>query len=109
MNWILFEEITQFMNEHLADISLAALTQEFHFQEDYFNRLLKSHAGLTYTEYLQQCRLKRAEELLLSTSYSIDYIMELIGYHNKGYFYKIFLEKYKMTPAQYRAKNKGGA
>lgn len=109
MNWILFEEITQFMNEHLADISLAALTKEFHFQEDYFNRLLKSHAGLTYTEYLQQCRLKRAEELLLSTSYSIDYIMELIGYHNKGYFYKIFLEKYKMTPAQYRAKNKGGA
>ena len=109
MNWILFEEITQFMNEHLADISLAALTQEFHFQEDYFNRLLKSHAGLTYTEYLQQCRLKRAEELLLSTSYSIDYIMELIGYHNKGYFYKIFLEKYKMTPAQYRAKNRGGA
>ncbi|MFR2235190.1 MAG: helix-turn-helix domain-containing protein [Lachnospiraceae bacterium] len=53
--------------------------------------------------------MKRAEELLLSTSYSIDYIMELIGYHNKGYFYKIFLEKYKMTPAQYRAKNKGGA
>ena len=105
MNWILFEEITEFMNQNLAGISLAALTEEFHFQEDYFNRLLKTQAGLTYTEYLQQCRLKKAEELLLSTSYSIDYIMELIGYHNKGYFYKIFSERYKMTPAQFR-KNK---
>ncbi len=106
MNWILFEEITAYINDNLANISLAALTEEFHFQEDYFNRLLKLQAGLTYTEYLQQCRLKRAEELLLSTSYSIDHVMELIGYHNKGYFYKIFLERYKLTPAQYRAKNK---
>lgn len=104
MNWILFEEITNFMNENLAQISLSVLTEKFHFQEDYFNRLLKAQSGLTYTEYLQQLRLKRAEELLVSTNYNIDYIMELIGYHNKGYFYKIFTERYKLTPAQFRKK-----
>lgn len=106
MNWILFEEITDFMNRNLAVISPSMLTEEFHFQEDYFNKLLKTQSGLTYTEYLQQCRLKKAEELLLSTDYNIDYIMELIGYHNKGYFYKIFTERYKLTPAQFRKMNK---
>ena len=109
MNGILFDEITKFINESLAGISLASLADEFHFQEDYFNRLLKARTGLTYTEYLQQCRLRKAEELLRSTSYSIDYIMELIGYHNKGYFYRIFHEQYKLTPAKYRAEHKAKA
>ena len=104
MNWILFEEITQFMNEHLADISLAALTQEFHFQEDYFNRLIKTQTGLTYTEYLQLLRLRRAETLLLTTDATIDQITEAVGYHNKGYFYKIFTERHQLTPAQFRKK-----
>lgn len=109
MNGILFDEITKFINENLAGISIASLADEFHFQEDYFNRLLKTRTGLTYTEYLQQCRLKKAAELLRSTSYSIDYIMELIGYHNKGYFYRIFHEQYKLTPAKYRAEHKAKA
>lgn len=40
MNWILFEEITEYMESHLKDISISQLSKEFHFQDDYFNRLL---------------------------------------------------------------------
>ena len=28
--------------------------------------------------------------------------MEQVGYHNKGFFYKVFTEKYGKTPAAYR-------
>ena len=35
MNMILFEEITQFITENLADISIQMLVSEFHFQKDY--------------------------------------------------------------------------
>ena len=61
-----------------------------HFQEDYFNRLIKSKTGLTYTAYLQDLRLKEAEHLLLTTRLSVDEISQQVGYQNKGYFYKIF-------------------
>ena len=35
MNWILFEEITDYMENHLTQISITGLSEEFHFQEDY--------------------------------------------------------------------------
>ena len=50
MNVILFNQLTDFMKLHLNHISIQMLTQEFHFYEDYFNRLLKTQTGMTYIE-----------------------------------------------------------
>lgn len=102
MNWILYEEISDYMKQNLKTISIRLLCEEFHFQEDYFNRLLKKRTGMTYTEYLHYLRLQKAEELLLQTDLTIDEIAAEIGYRNKGYFYKIFTKRHRMTPAQFR-------
>ena len=106
MHWILLEEISAFIGDHLQDISISMLAERFHFQDDYFNRLLKSYTGMTYTEFLQSLRLARAETLLRETSISIEEIAREIGYRNKGYFYKIFAERYRLAPAQFRRKMK---
>lgn len=102
MNWIIFEEISDYIKRHYSTITIRELVQEFHFQEDYFNRIIKSRTGLTYSAYVQQIRLERAAHMLTTTEKSVDEITELIGYHNKGYFYKIFQSRYGMTPAKYR-------
>jgi AraC-like DNA-binding protein len=102
MNWLLFQEITSYIKENYRDISLKQLSKNFHFHEDYFNRLLKAKTGMTYTEYIQNIRIKEAEKLLLNTKLTIDEIAVRVGYQNKGYFYRIFVDKHKMTPAQYR-------
>ena len=83
-------------------MTIQDLVNEFHYQEDYFNRLIKRKTGLTYSAYVQQIRLERAEHLLATTDKSIEEIANEIGYHNKGYFYKLFQEKYDETPASYR-------
>ena len=106
MNWIIFGEITKYIQEHYNHITIKDLTNRFHFQEDYFNRLLKAKTGMKYSEYVQQIRLSEAEKLLVTTNLNIDDIMESIGYHNKGYFYKIFMEKNNMTPAVFRKNNR---
>lgn len=102
MNWIIFEEISDYIKLHYATVTIQDLIREFHFQEDYFNRIIKSKTGLTYSAYVQQIRLEHAEHMLTATDKSVDEITELVGYHNKGYFYKIFQEKYKTTPSRYR-------
>lgn len=102
MNWLLFEEITNYIKQHYRDISIKQLSEHFSFNEDYFNRLLKSKTGMTYTEYVQNIRLKEAEKLLLYTDLTIDEIAAKVGYQNKGYFYKIFVRKHNMTPAEFR-------
>lgn len=102
MNWVVFEEVCQYIKTHYRDIHTQELMEQFHFQKDYFNRLIKKKTGMTYSEYLQNIRLRQAKKLLCDTNYSVSQIAEMVGYHNKGYFYKIFTEKYGMTPARYR-------
>lgn len=104
MNWLIFEEVSAYIRRHYADVTIQSLADTFHFQEDYFNRLIKSKTGLTYSAYVQQIRLEKAEHLLLTSGKTIEEIAEIIGYHNKGYFYKIFQQKYGTTPSKYRQK-----
>ena len=102
MNWIVFEEVCTYMENHYKTIETQDLIEHFHFQKDYFNRLIKKNTGMTYSEFLQDIRLKKAGQLLLQTDTNVSEIAELVGYHNKGYFYKIFTERYGTTPAIYR-------
>lgn len=69
-------------------------------------RLIKKHLGCTFKDLLQEKRLIKSEELLMSTNLPISEIIELVGYENLTYFYKIFKSKYKMTPKNYRNKYK---
>jgi len=106
MNWIIYEEITNYISEKAADITIKDLIQRFHFNEDYYNRLLKDKTGMTYSEYVQDLRLEKAEKLLKTTSMTVEEIADLVGYHNKGYFYKIFVARFGMTPSKYRKQAK---
>lgn len=102
MNWLLFEDITSYIKQYYSTISLKLLSEQFHFNEDYFNRIIKARTGMTYTEYVQGLRIDEAEKLLRSTDLNIDDIATKVGYQNKGYFYKIFTEKNHVTPARFR-------
>ena len=100
----LFDTVTQYMNDHLATVSMEDLAQEFHFHPNYFNNLIKKNTGLTYSAFLIRLRINRAKQLLESTDFTIDEIAWLIGYHNKGFFYKCFTEDCGLSPKQYRKK-----
>lgn len=102
MNWIIFEEIQDFIHRNYASVKIQDLVETFHFQEDYFNRIIKDKTGYTYSSYVQKIRLEHAESMLEHTDKTVDEIMHTVGYNNKGYFYKIFQQKYGTTPAKYR-------
>ena len=102
MNWAVFEEICHYIETNYKTVTIQELTKVFHFQEDYFNRLIKKRVGKTYCEFLQDIRLMKAEQLLSQSDMTISQISEEIGYRNKGYFYKLFVEKHGITPAEYR-------
>lgn len=102
INWLLHKEITDFIEDNMKDVTIDMLVERFGYQEDYFNRFLKAQTGMTFTEYLQDCRLKKSAILLIEASMDVDDIIKTVGYRNKGYFYKIFTEKYNMTPAKFR-------
>ena len=102
MNDLLYMEVEQYLRTNYKDATLNHLVNLFHFQEDYFTRLIKKHSGMTYSQLLKKIRVSKAEEMLLNTRMSVNDIMEAIGYENRYHFYKVFSEFNNMTPKQYR-------
>lgn len=101
-NEYLFQEVEKYMLEHFSDIKLKDLSNRFHYQENYFNLLIQKHTGLSYSDYLIRIRVNQAKYLLETTRLSIDEIMVLVGYQNKGFFYRVFKKETGMKPAAYR-------
>lgn len=62
------------------------------------------HAGIQTTpvRYLNRYRLRRAEELLLSTSDTITAIAASVGFGGSGYFCRVFKQQYGCTPNEFR-------
>lgn len=109
MNVLIGDEVLRYIRENEAQVTIQELVQKFHYNEDYFNRLLKKREGVTYSAYLQRIRLEKARELLEGSTLGIDEIIERCGYRNKGFFYRIFVEKYGMTPAKLREQKQSDA
>jgi AraC-like DNA-binding protein len=97
-----FQEIRHFLEEQYRHVSMNDLIAAFGHDMFYFNRLIKSHTGMTYSAFLQNIRLEKAELLLKTTEYTVEEIADMVGYENLSYFYKIFTNKFKMKPREMR-------
>ena len=71
-----------------------------------FYRRLKNITDKTPADIIREYRLTIVERLLLTTQLSIEEIMDKTGFTNRGTFYKVFAQKFEMTPKQYRNKKK---
>lgn len=92
----------KYIEEFYNKATLLELSEKLK-QPDYkLSKLIKKHTEMTFKELLQEKKLSKAIELIKSTDYSITEIMEFIGYENPTYFYKIFKEKFGMTPREYK-------
>ncbi|MDR2246083.1 MAG: helix-turn-helix transcriptional regulator, partial [Treponema sp.] len=99
---LIFNEVEDYMRRHYRLISAEKLSAAFGYNNDYFNRLIKSHTGMTYLAFLHHIRLETASHLLRTTKLPVEQIAGEVGYHNVSYFYRIFMEKYGTTPHQFR-------
>lgn len=53
-------------------------------------------------DYAVQFSLKKAAAMLADTTLSVSDICLQLGFSNRTYFYKLFYERYHMTPKEYR-------
>lgn len=68
----------------------------------YISRLVKRATGRSWTELLQEKRLMRADELLLRTRLPVSEIMNLVGYNNSSYFYRLYTQRFGLSPKMRR-------
>jgi len=65
-------------------------------------RLFRQHYGMTIIQYVNDTRLSYAARMLLQDDVSILEISAEIGFSSLSHFYRLFKEKYGVTPKDYR-------
>lgn len=73
--------------------------------KDYVNRVVKHTMGKTLISLLTDMKLQYAVAQLSMTSMPIKEICVNCGYQNIAHFYKVFENRFNMTPRQYREVN----
>jgi AraC family transcriptional regulator len=68
----------------------------------YFVRLFKNSTGLTPYQYLIECRLEKAKDLLINTQLPISNIAHLSGFATHSHLTKVFQKHLSITPKIYR-------
>lgn len=68
----------------------------------YFKKLFIEKYSIPPIRYVNNMRLERSKELLLTNKYSVSEIAEMCGFENTYYFSKKFKEKYQFSPTDYK-------
>ena len=106
LNIAIITEIKKYLYENYQVADLKTTSQHFHFNADYLSKLIKNLTGDNFTGLLQDIKLKETCTLLKNSDFTIEEIMNRVGYTNMSYFYKFFKKNFNLTPVEYRNLNK---
>lgn len=101
---IIIQQAKQYINIHYADetISLQKVADFIHVTPPYLSNLFKTETGKNYTEYIFDCRMNKARQLLLDTQKTITEIAIDTGFANPNYFSSCFRKEFGLSPKQFR-------
>ena len=102
------KQIDDYINSHINErITVDGMCTDLGLGYHNLYSLFKKNFGKNPQEYINEIRLKRAQEMLRNTAMPILDIATALGFNKSSAFSLFFKEKMKMgiTPLQYRKKN----
>ncbi|MCZ0703162.1 two-component system response regulator YesN [Natronobacillus azotifigens] len=97
------KKIKHYIMQHSdEDISLERLSEQVQLSPIYISKMFKERLGINYIDFLTECRINKAKQLLSETELSIKSIALETGYQDPNYFGKVFKKFTGLTPKKYR-------
>ena len=97
--------VLKYINENYSQaVSLEKAAEVVGLNPVYLSYLFKKIKKVNFSEYLNEVRLKKAEELLADSTLKIGEISEGVGYKDARYFSSLFKKRTGMSPNEYRNK-----
>ncbi|OME17927.1 AraC family transcriptional regulator [Paenibacillus odorifer] len=93
-------------HNYMAPLSLETLAEVCHGSPYHLHRTFKKVTGITPVDYIQQKRIAKASEYLLTTEQAVAEIALRVGLPNTAYFITLYKKKTGYTPTQFRQLNK---
>lgn len=73
---------------------------------EYLTRLFKKETGMNVKDYIVQCKISAAKDLLANVSLPISLVALELGYSNFSHFTQMFKKAEGITPSEYRQLHK---
>lgn len=92
-----------YIEEHYSEnISVETVAAESNYSASHFAKLFRHLTGDSFTQYLKNYRLEMAAVRLRNEKTKISEIALSCGFSNLSYFSRAFLEKFGLSPSDYR-------
>lgn len=95
--------IKEWIRSNLSEkLKVNDVAEQFELNSHYLVRIFKEQTGLTVIQYINQLKLREAQELLLRTNLPIKQIASMSFYPDEKRFMKLFKEQLHLTPSEFR-------
>jgi AraC family transcriptional activator of pobA len=110
-NHKMLNRLEEFLNDYFYSDDLTSkglptvqlIATELNVSPNYLSRLLKTLMGKSTQQFIQDKVIEKAKEKLSTTSLSISEIAYGLGFEHPQSFSKLFKNKTKLSPLQFRA------
>lgn len=90
------------INYNNQDFTIDTICSYLGVSSAYFSTVFKKETGKTFINYLTDCRMEHAVELLTTTDDKTYVIADKIGYSDPNYFSYVFKKKFGVSPSKYK-------
>jgi len=97
------EAIKQYIYQNYdKSLGLGELAEAFYFSPSYLCHVFKRETGCNLVKFINDYRMKKAQEMLADTPMKINAIAQAVGYKSASYFCQRFRDYYGVSPEQFR-------
>ncbi|MFR8837030.1 two-component regulator propeller domain-containing protein [Bacteroides nordii] len=98
------QEVLRLVDDNLQnpDFKIDDLAETMNMSRAVFYRKIKTFTGASPIDLVKEMRLKRALELLDTSSYSLSEVAYQSGFSSPQYFSRVFKEQMQCTPNEYK-------
>lgn len=102
----LFNDIISYINvniEHLPKIQ--DIAKHFAYSEKHFRTIFAANAKTSPKQYIMKRKLERVAVLLLTSSYTLEELSELLDFYSVSHLINNFKKEYGVTPSAYKKRH----
>lgn len=101
------EQCKDYVYAHYREkIYLSDIADTLGISSSYLSRLFKRETGVSLQNFINDVRVEKATNLLIYSEETLPRIAEYVNFPSQSYFGKLFKQKMRMTPKQYRELHK---
>lgn len=98
----IIDKVVAYCEKNYQTASLTDLSALLYLNGSYLSQMIRQKTGRTFSDLLQETRMKQAALLLSDPTIKIYHISDMVGYNSSNNFTRAFKTYYNMTPSEYR-------